>query len=71
MELNQLFLIQMRTSSKKIEKNNQINQKVWLTRNHMSFFIDNFQFYLQVKIKAKIFYYYHIFIKIKTIKNPG
>ena len=48
MELNQLFLIQMRTSSKKIEQKFQIGQKVWLTRNHMSFLIDNFQFYLQV-----------------------
>jgi len=44
MELNQLFLIQMRTSTKKIEKQFQINQNVWLTRNHMSFLIDSFQF---------------------------
>jgi hypothetical protein len=54
MELNQLFLIQMRTSTKKIEKQFQINQNVWLTRNHMSFLIDSFQFYLQVLFSKRL-----------------
>ncbi len=48
-ELNQCFLIQMRTSSKE-NQFKKINPTIWLTRNHMSFLIDNLQFYLQVSI---------------------
>jgi hypothetical protein len=41
----------MRFGLKKNDKNAFfINPRVWLTRNHMSFLIDNLQFYLQVTL---------------------
>jgi gamma-tubulin complex component 4 len=46
-ELNQCFLLQM--SSKRLRKT-EIDPKIWLTRNHMSFLIDNLQFYLQADV---------------------
>jgi hypothetical protein len=49
-------MIQMRLNSLNKEKRVQVNQKVWLTRNHMSFLIDNLQFYLQVMLKLKFCY---------------
>ncbi|CAF0716055.1 unnamed protein product, partial [Brachionus calyciflorus] len=45
-ELNQCFRLQMRMGT----KTNKINPRVWLTRNHMSFLIDNLQFYLQADV---------------------
>jgi hypothetical protein len=47
MELNQCFLLQM--ISKRIKKS-EIDPRIWLTRNHMSFLIDNLQFYLQADV---------------------
>ena len=47
MELNQCFLLQM--ISKRIKKS-AIDPKIWLTRNYMSFLIDNLQFYLQADV---------------------
>lgn len=47
MELNECFLLQM--ISKRIKKL-VIDPKIWLTRNYMSFLIDNLQFYLQADV---------------------
>lgn len=46
MELNQCFLLRMRLDAKILTR--KIDPSIWLTRNHMSFLIDNLQFYLQV-----------------------
>ena len=59
MELNQCFLLQMLTKrGKKSDKNSKnvakkepdVDARVWLTRNYMSFLIDNLQFYLQADV---------------------
>lgn len=46
-ELNECFLFQMRLD---VKKKSKISSNVWLTRNHMSFLIDNLQFYLQADV---------------------
>jgi hypothetical protein len=59
MELNQCFLLQMLTKRvNKCDKNSKllvkkepdVDARVWLTRNYMSFLIDNLQFYLQADV---------------------
>lgn len=50
-ELNQCFLLRMRLGGKKLTQT--IDSKIWQTRNHMSFLIDNLQFYLQVSSEEK------------------
>lgn len=59
MELNQCFLLQMLTkrsiksdkdSKSVVKKEPEVEPRVWLTRNYMSFLVDNLQFYLQADV---------------------
>lgn len=65
-ELNQCFLLQM--SSKRLNNAN-IDPKIWLTRNHMSFLVDNLQFYLQADVLETQFV--ELETKLKKTKDFG
>jgi gamma-tubulin complex component 4 len=67
LELNQCFLLRMRLNGKSLTRS--IDPQVWQTRNHMSFLIDNLQFYLQVDIFTQNNYtvLYNIYSEITWI----